>query len=47
MGRTFGKSLGEDVVQNGLKMFNDVSDRMKNVKRRGSEENWLGRDSWL
>ncbi|KAI9290395.1 hypothetical protein BC943DRAFT_356201 [Umbelopsis sp. AD052] len=48
MGRTFGKSLGEDVVQNGLKVFNDVSDRMKNVKRRGSgEDNWLGRDSWL
>ncbi|KAI8577135.1 hypothetical protein K450DRAFT_109896 [Umbelopsis ramanniana AG] len=46
MGRTFGKSLGGDVVQNGLKVFNDVSDRMK--KRRGSgEDNWLGRDSWL
>ncbi|KAM3580543.1 hypothetical protein VKS41_007204 [Umbelopsis sp. WA50703] len=47
MGRTFGKSFGEDVMQNGLKMFNDVSDRMKNARRRGSEENWLGKDNWL
>lgn len=47
IGRTMGKSFGEDVMQNGLKMFNDVSDRMKSVRRRGSEENWLGKDNWL
>ncbi|KAG2173350.1 hypothetical protein INT43_004724 [Umbelopsis isabellina] len=47
MGKTIGKSFGEDVMQNGLKMFNDVSDRMKSVRRRGSEENWLGKDNWF